>query len=162
MRLGTIVAGAACAVSLYACGFRSPPPPPQPVPFSHKTHAGANGIGCTACHVFAARGPVAGIPSAQRCYGCHRFVDKQKPNVQKVDKAFLDGAPLEWARVHRVPDHVYFTHERHIAAGLQCAQCHGAVETMDVMHQVSPLTMGWCVDCHRAKGASTDCWTCHK
>ncbi len=150
------------AVAAGGCQPSPPPPPSQPVPFSHKLHVGQNLIGCGVCHSYTARGPVAGIPTMARCNGCHRFVSADKPNVQKVNAAFEAGKPLEWNRVYVLPDHVYFTHERHIAAGLRCQQCHGPVEEMDVMHQVPPLSMGWCVTCHRQRGASTDCWTCHK
>jgi hypothetical protein len=148
---------------LTGCGEPPPPPPPpQPVAFSHKVHAGVNQIGCGTCHAYAAHGPIAGIPSAARCVGCHKFVDKDRPEIQKVNQAFEDGKPLVWNRVYRVPDHVYFTHERHIAAGLQCQQCHGAVEEADVLKRESPLTMGWCLNCHHARSAPTDCLTCHK
>jgi len=150
------------AATLGACGEAPPPPPTQPVAFSHKVHAGVNQIGCTLCHAYATHGPVAGVPSAQRCAGCHKFVDKDKPEIVKVNKAFEDGKPLVWNRVYRVPDHVYFTHERHIAKGLRCQQCHGDVETMDVLRRETPLTMGWCVECHIANKASLDCLTCHK
>lgn len=139
-----------------------PPAPSQPVPFSHKTHAGVNQMGCTTCHVYAWHSKTAGIPSAARCYGCHRFVDSDKPAVQTVNKAFQEGKPLVWNQVYRLPDHVYFTHERHLAAGVDCQQCHGVVAQMDVMRQVTPLNMGWCLDCHHQRNAPTDCLTCHK
>jgi hypothetical protein len=132
------------------------------VAFSHRVHAGDNEIGCTMCHAYAARAPVAGAPSVGRCRGCHRFVDKEKPEVQKILKAYDDGKTIAWSRVHRLPDHVYFTHERHVQAGLECRACHGAVETMEGARQVSPLTMGWCVDCHRERGADVGCTACHK
>jgi len=145
------------------CGDPAPPPAPdQPVAFSHKLHAGENEIGCTMCHAYAEHSTVAGIPSMGRCRGCHRFVAKDKPEIQSLLKAADDEKPIAWARVHRVPDHVYFTHERHVAAGLRCQQCHGEVQTMDTVRQVAPLTMGWCVDCHRERGADTGCLVCHK
>jgi hypothetical protein len=147
---------------LLSCGWQPPPAPAQPVKFSHRLHAGDNKIGCTMCHAYAADGPVAGIPSAARCNGCHKFIDKEKPDIQIVNKAFEDGKPLEWNRVYRVPDHVYFTHERHIAANVKCQECHGEVQTMDTLRQETSLEMGWCVDCHLARGASRDCLTCHK
>jgi len=149
------------------------PPPPQPFRFSHKVHAGDAKIGCTSCHAYAERGPVAGVPSMARCQGCHKFVkeDKQDPKLDEELKALRkvldEGKPVEWARVHRVPDHVFFTHQRHVVtAKLACAECHGEVEKMDVVRQVAPLTMGWCLRCHqdpknRGK-APTDCWACHK
>jgi hypothetical protein len=151
-------------VALGACGGAVPDgsPPSQPIAFSHRVHVTDNGIGCTMCHVYAEHAPVAGVPSLQRCNGCHKFVARDKPEVQKLNRALEERKPIEWVRVHRVPDHVYFTHERHIAAGLACQQCHGAVEKMDGARRVAPLDMGWCVDCHLDHKASTDCLTCHK
>ncbi len=162
MRLLLAVAAPMVVCLAPACGEPPPPPPAQPIPFSHKIHAGDNHIGCTMCHAYALHSPVAGVPSVARCNGCHKFVAKDKPAVQQVNQAFEDGKPIEWVRVHRVPDHVYFTHERHVAAGLKCQECHGPVETMEVTRQVAPLTMGWCVDCHRARNAPQDCLICHK
>jgi hypothetical protein len=148
---------------LVTIGCEAPPPPPaQPIPFDHSVHAGKNQIGCTLCHAFAEHAPSAGVPSMARCVGCHKFVDKEKPDVQAILKANEEGRVIEWNRVHRLPDHVYFTHERHVAAGVGCQECHGAVETMAVVRQVAPLTMGWCVDCHVARGAPLDCLVCHK
>ncbi len=155
-----LVAALVLASTVMACA--NPQPPSQPVPFSHRIHAGVNAIGCEMCHAYAEHSPVAGIPSMARCYGCHKFVGRDKAEVQLVVKTYQDGKVLEWNRVYRVPDHVFFTHERHVAAGLRCQTCHGEVEKMDVVRQVSPLTMGWCVDCHRQRGAPTDCVTCHK
>lgn len=167
-RLAAAVALASGAVALL--GAALPPAPAQPIKFNHKIHAGDNRIGCTSCHAYAEHGPVAGIPSMARCQGCHKFVknDPDHPAIDKELKALQpilqDGKPIDWVRVYRVPDHVYFTHERHLAskAKLKCQDCHGPVETMEVMRQVSPLTMGWCLDCHERKKAPRDCWTCHK
>jgi len=168
------LASAGVLLALAACA--RPTEPAQPIKFSHKVHAGDARIGCTSCHAYAERGPVAGIPSMARCQGCHKFVkeDKENPAITAEIKALLavleEGKVIEWTRVHRVPDHVYFTHERHVLAGLRCQECHGEVEQMEVVRQVSPLTMGWCLACHKAKQAEhpagramlTDCWTCHK
>ncbi len=104
----------------------------------------------------------------QRCQGCHRFVkqDPQSPQRTAEIKALLDrieaGTPIAWVRVHRLPDHVFFTHERHVRKGVRCQECHGEVQRMDEDRQVAPLTMGWCLACHHARHAPTDCWTCHK
>ena len=173
---GASVAAALLAGGLSACQDALPAPPAQPIAFSHRIHAGDARIGCMACHAYAARGPVAGVPSMARCRGCHKFVkeDPKDPKLTAEIKVLLDllqkDAVIEWTRVHRLPDHVLFTHERHVAAGVRCQECHGEVEKMEVMRQVSPLTMGWCVDCHKRKMAEaphgrahlTDCWTCHK
>ncbi len=165
--LASTVAALAASV-LVTCGWSPPPAPAQPIRFSHKVHAGDNIIGCTSCHVYAEHSPVAGIPSMQRCQGCHKFV-KQDPQNSKVTQeiqALLvrleQGTAIDWVRVYRVPDFVYFTHERHVAKGLRCQECHGEVQAMEVMRQVSPLTMGWCLDCHHARKAPIDCWICHK
>jgi hypothetical protein len=139
-----------------------PPAPAQSVPFDHRLHAGQNQIGCTLCHAWAEHAAVAGVPSMARCVGCHKFVDKPKPDVQAILKQYEDGQAIEWTRVHRLPDHVYFTHERHVTAGVRCQECHGAVETMQVVRQVASLTMGWCVECHQQRGAPLDCLVCHK
>ncbi len=170
------LAALACALALAGCGQALSPAPAQPIRFSHRIHAGVNRIGCAVCHSYAALGPVAGIPSMARCQGCHKFVkqDPQDPaitaQIQVLAKVIEDEKPIEWVRVHRLPDHVFFTHERHIRAGVDCRECHGEVAAMDEARQVAPLTMGWCLDCHRRKQAErpgeraplTDCLTCHK
>jgi len=97
-----------------------------------------------------------------RCAGCHKFVDRDKPDVKAVMQAYQKKRVIEWNRIYRLQDFVFFTHERHVASGLRCQNCHGEVETMDVLVMAHPLTMGWCVDCHRSRGAPTDCLTCHK
>jgi hypothetical protein len=160
MRRSALTAAAVFGAFLLSCA--EPPSPAQPVPFSHRVHAGVNRIGCQMCHAYAAHAPTAGVPSMARCFGCHKFVSRDKPEVQKVVQTYQEGKVLEWIRVYRVPDHVFFTHERHVAAGLRCQICHGEVQEMDVVRQASPLTMGWCVDCHRQRHAPTDCLICHK
>jgi Cytochrome c7 and related cytochrome c/Class III cytochrome C family len=171
-RLKAVLMVAAAAVAALLLLGEAPAPaegPRQPFRFSHRVHAGEARIGCTSCHVYAERGPVAGVPSMARCNGCHKFV-KEDPKNQELDqelkalRAVLDeGKPVQWVRVHRVPDHVFFPHQRHVVtAKLECRQCHGEIEKMDVVRQVSPLTMGWCLECHQAKKGPTDCWACHK
>ncbi len=176
--LGRVATGglAALACGACACGWSPPPAPAQPIPFSHKVHVTDNLVGCTSCHVYAEHSTVAGIPSMQRCQGCHKFVkqDPQNPTLTAELKPLLryleEDKPVEWTRVHRLPDHVFFTHERHVAAGLRCQECHGEVEKMTWARQVAPLTMGWCLACHQRKQGEapgrlaklTDCWTCHK
>lgn len=172
LALAALALAAPCAGG----GAPLPPPPAQPIRFSHEIHVGANGIGCLYCHAFAERSPVAGVPSMARCQGCHKFVkeDKEKPALTAEIKALLtyleSEKPIAWVRVHRLPDHVYFTHQRHVLAGVQCRECHGEVEKMDVVRQVAPLTMRWCLECHKRKQAErplerahlTDCVNCHK
>jgi cytochrome c7-like protein len=172
-RMAALVASGAAVALLCAA---TPAPPAQPVPFSHRVHAGDARIGCTSCHVYAERGPVAGVPSMARCQGCHKFVkeDPAHPQLDAQLKAFAkvleDGKPVEWVRVTRVPDHVFFTHERHVLAGVRCQECHGEVEKVDAVRAVAPLTMGWCLACHHrkqrekpeARAKLTECVTCHK
>lgn len=169
---------AAIVAALVAPAFltaAAPPGPAQPIRFSHRVHAGDLKVGCTSCHAYAARGPVAGVPSMDRCRGCHKFVreDPARPEVTAALKPLLvlleEGTAVRWVRVTRLPDHVYFTHERHVLAGVRCQECHGEVEGMEVVHRVAPLTMGWCLACHRAKQREKagrerlmECVTCHK
>jgi len=170
-----LMAGAGAA-GVVAFQERLPEAPAQPIRFSHRVHAGDAAIGCASCHAYAERGPVAGIPSMARCRGCHKFVkrDAESPAItaelEVLSGKLEENAVIEWVRVHRLPDHVFFTHKRHVSSGVACRECHGDVERMEVVRQVAPLSMGWCLDCHRRKQAErpierarlTDCSTCHK
>lgn len=135
--------------------------PTQPIPFSHKIHAGTNKIPCLYCHSNAERSRHATVPAANVCMNCHSVVAVDKPNIQKLTSAYQANEVLPWVRVHRLPDHVYFSHRWHVAKGFACQKCHGPIETMDVVKQVAPLKMGWCIQCHRQNKASTECSTCH-
>ncbi|HEX7477620.1 MAG TPA: cytochrome c3 family protein [Polyangiales bacterium] len=132
------------------------------IPFDHSLHAGRNAIPCLACHTSADKSPVAGIPSVRRCMGCHRFVASDKQPIQALSQLFKDGQAPSWPRVYDLPDHVYFSHRMHIRAGLDCSKCHGNVAAMSKVTRVSPMKMGWCMTCHKQRGASTECITCHK
>ncbi|MFW6326688.1 MAG: cytochrome c3 family protein [Bacteroidota bacterium] len=131
--------------------------PLQPVKFSHKVHAGMNQTDCLYCHNTAEFSKSAGIPSVNVCMNCHIVVregaNSGKFEINKIIAANDSGVPLEWVQVHRMPDHVFFSHAQHVGAGkLDCAECHGTVEEMDVLHQVNDMSMGWCLDCHRTQG----------
>ena len=177
-RLGVSLGGAALALSLVACeptnqGYA----PPQPVSYSHAVHAGGLRIPCLYCHYGAERGRHAGIPPASVCLNCHRQVLPDHPEVRKVKAAVEGGKPIEWVRIHQLPDHAYFNHQAHVKAGVACQSCHGPVEQMGRVAQDAPLTMGWCLGCHRQgserSGAGfggvpaaqanrlTDCAVCH-
>ncbi len=123
--------------------------PQQPVPFSHKLHVGELGIQCVYCHAGVERSAHAPIPTVSTCMGCHLVVKAESPRLALVREAYETGKPLEWRRVHKLPDYVHFNHARHVRAGIDCASCHGPVERMGVVSQVAPLSMGWCLDCHR-------------
>jgi hypothetical protein len=137
-------------------------PPAQPIAFAHSIHAGRLGLDCLFCHEFANRSPRAGVPTVEKCLSCHRSIATDREQIKILQGYSERGEPIAWNRVHQLPEHVYFTHKRHIKAGLDCAACHGGVREMTLMRQVRPLTMGWCVTCHRANGASIDCATCHQ
>lgn len=150
--------------------------PTQPIHYSHAVHAGMLEIDCQYCHFSAQRGRYAGIPPAQICMNCHNQVKTDDVEVQKIAVALANDEPIKWVRIHNLPDHVYFSHKPHVNAGLACQQCHGPVESMGRVEQHAPLTMGWCLDCHRTGGQQgvtgeeepvrvtthlTDCVVCH-
>jgi hypothetical protein len=128
--------------------------PDQPVWFSHKVHAGQNKIDCKYCHTTAMESKSAGIPGTNVCMNCHNVVKKGKitgeVEIAKVLDSWNTKKPIEWIRVHNLPDHVWFSHAQHVNVGKrQCQECHGKVEEMDRIVQVESLGMGWCIDCHR-------------
>lgn len=123
--------------------------PDQPVNFSHKIHAGDMQIDCKYCHSDVDKSSFANVPSTETCMNCHSLARTDKPEIQKLTQYFKEGRPLEWERVHRVPDFVYFNHSSHVNKGIDCANCHGDVQNMDKIAQVSSFTMGACLDCHR-------------
>jgi hypothetical protein len=134
----------------------------QPIAFSHKIHAGANKIACEYCHSYARRAGVAGIPTVQRCMGCHKITAADKPEVQKLQNYWNQKQPIRWVQVTSLPDFVYFEHAPHIRSKVQCQTCHGPVETMEQTEEISPLIMSRCLACHRTEKASIDCVTCHR
>jgi mono/diheme cytochrome c family protein len=128
--------------------------PDQPIWFSHKVHAGQNKIDCLYCHSNAEQSRYAGIPATNVCLNCHNQVRQGKitgtVEIEKIYNAVQTGKPVEWIKVHNLPDHVYFSHAQHVNAGkLDCAKCHGDLTAIDQVMQVNDLSMGWCIDCHR-------------
>ena len=148
--------------------------PIQPIHYSHKIHAGDNGIDCKYCHSSARVSKHSGIPALNVCMNCHKSIYEVAPSTatEEYSKAFYDGEiqklydavgwddaeqkytgktkPVKWVRIHNLPDFAYFNHSQHVTvAGLECQTCHGPVEEMEIMYQFSPLTMGWCINCHR-------------
>lgn len=123
--------------------------PQQPVPYSHKLHAGDLGIDCRYCHANIERSQEAMVPPTQACMGCHAIVKKDSPKLTALRASWGSGNPVEWVRVHRLADYVYFDHSVHLAAGVGCVSCHGRIDQMDVVRQDKPLNMGWCLECHR-------------
>jgi cytochrome c7-like protein len=145
--------------------------PAQPIAFSHALHTGQFQINCQYCHFGAGQSRHAGVPPAQLCLGCHSQVKKDAPEIVALTKAVQENRPIEWVRVHRLPDFAWFSHQNHVSAGVECQTCHGPVETMVRIQQVETMTMGWCLDCHRRTLADpeqsrrlqppTDCAACH-
>jgi hypothetical protein len=135
--------------------------PVQPIPFSHKLHAGTRKIPCLYCHSNAERSRHATIPSTNVCMNCHLVARTDRPAIQQVTKLYEEGKPIPWVRVHRVPDYVYFSHRWHVARGIACQTCHGQIQNEDVVRQAENLKMGWCISCHRQNKASQECNTCH-
>ncbi len=123
--------------------------PTQPVPFSHKLHAGDLEISCQYCHTGVEVSAHSPVPPTSTCMNCHSVVKNESPNLELVRSSWETGTPIKWRRVHKVPDYVRFDHSRHIRAEIDCASCHGKVEEMGVVTQMKPLNMGWCLDCHR-------------
>ena len=161
-------------------------PSTQPINFPHSTHVGTYKIDCQYCHADARRSEFAGLPSVERCMGCHKIVAADKPEIKKLAEYQAKKESIPWVRVNKLPEFTYFPHKAHIRAGLKCQGCHGPVETMttfaaetgpklsvDLLNLVgfrpapSPLSMGWCVECHRQQNqtegrhAPLECVTCH-
>jgi mono/diheme cytochrome c family protein len=145
---------------LFSIGVQQGYQPKQPIAFSHKLHAGQYEIDCKYCHTGVMKGKQANIPSPNICMNCHSQIKKGSPEIAKIYAAIgYDSVtasytgkqkPIEWVRVHNLPDLAYFNHAQHVnVAGVDCATCHGPIKEMDVVKQYSLLTMGWCIDCHR-------------
>lgn len=123
--------------------------PEQPIPYSHKLHAGELGIDCRYCHNTVEKAAHAAIPPTSTCLNCHDLVKTDSPRLALLREADANKMPVPWVRVHQLPDYAYFNHSPHVAAGVGCASCHGRVDQMTVVEMDKPLSMGWCLDCHR-------------
>lgn len=121
----------------------------QPVQFSHQHHVGGIGIECRYCHTSVEVSPSAGIPPTKTCINCHSQIWNTSPYLEPVRASFRDDTPLNWVRVHDLPDFVYFNHSIHVTKGVGCETCHGRVDQMPLMIQKKSLQMEWCLDCHR-------------
>jgi hypothetical protein len=129
-------------------GFR----PVQPVPYSHKLHAGDLGIDCRYCHTTVERTAKANVPPTKTCMNCHTLIKPESEKLAPVRQSFGTGQPIMWTRVHDLPGYAYFDHGAHVRAGVGCVSCHGNVAEMEVVEQKEPLSMGWCLECHRNPG----------
>jgi len=123
--------------------------PRQPVEYSHKLHAGNLGMDCRYCHFTVEKSAHAAIPQTEVCMNCHVRVKPDSALLQPVRDSYATGEPIPWVKIHKLPDYVYFNHKAHVTAGVSCMSCHGRVDQMAVVKQVEPLSMAWCLDCHR-------------
>jgi hypothetical protein len=121
----------------------------QPVEFDHRHHTQDDGIDCRYCHDTVEKAATAGIPSTERCMGCHNQVWNQSPLLEPVRRSYFSRNPIPWNRVHDLPDFVYFDHSVHVRHGVGCVTCHGRVDRMARVYQVASLRMDWCLECHR-------------
>jgi Cytochrome c7 and related cytochrome c/Class III cytochrome C family len=137
------------ARGLHLVGVQQGYSPEQPIAFPHKVHAGDNKIPCLYCHSAARTSRHAGIPATNVCMNCHSMLEKQTVEIEKLQEAAQARRAIQWVKVHNLPDFVYFNHSQHVLSGVECQRCHGPIERMDRVKQFSPLTMGWCLTCHR-------------
>jgi len=122
----------------------------QPVQFSHKHHVADDGLDCRYCHTSVETAASAGLPSTDTCMSCHKQIWADSPYLEPVRESFRTGKPIEWIRVHDLPDYSYFDHSIHVNKGVGCSTCHGRVDQMPIAYQASTLQMEWCLECHRA------------
>lgn len=139
--------------------------PEQPIKFSHVTHVQKNKMECQFCHWTVNKSPYAAIPEVASCMGCHNMVKgtttEQQEEIKKLEDFHKSGKQIPWIKVHVMPAYVFFNHKRHVKAGVGCQECHGQIPEMPQVERATSMKMGWCIDCHRQKGTSIDCYTCH-
>lgn len=184
-RIGVLI-GALSLFSLAAFGiYATQQPPEQPIQFPHNIHVGL-GVQCIYCHPGALRGASAGLPTQNKCWGCHQQIAKTNtsPLLAVLVDYVSNDKPIQWIPVAQVPDFVHFNHRPHIAAGLNCENCHGDMSQMTIAENPQVMNMGWCIDCHKSRTEDniqnnptndsqvsamlhekhtklTDCGTCH-
>lgn len=130
----------------YNVGYK----PEQPIPFSHRKHVSELGMDCRYCHNTVEQTAHAAIPPTETCMNCHKLIKPDSPHILKLRESMATGEPIDWVQIHRLPDYAYFDHSKHLNAGISCVSCHGRIDQMDVVKQVKPLSMSWCLECHRA------------
>jgi predicted CXXCH cytochrome family protein len=137
--------------------------PQQPIPFSHRVHAGVKAIPCQFCHPFAERSQNAGLPPVEKCFFCHKYIIPQHPQILKEWDHLVAKKPVAWIRIFFTPDYVFFNHRPHVGWNkIDCTRCHGDVKSQDRL-QCFDFQMGFCVGCHRERKAQLDCWlACHR
>ncbi|MBC8167449.1 MAG: cytochrome c3 family protein [Bryobacteraceae bacterium] len=161
VRIGAALAGAMAlagtAVLLYAAwpeNLKTGYSPVQPVPYSHKLHAGELGMDCYYCHYTTFKSSYAAVPPTEVCMNCHVRVKPASPRLEKVRQSYSTNQPVRWVQIHKLADYVQFNHQAHVTVGVSCVTCHGRVDQMVEVKQVKPLNMAWCLDCHRNPAAN--------
>ena len=156
MKLGGLVVGAGLLTAVAGVLYVTHPKvqnigyqPEQPVPYSHKLHAGSMGMDCTYCHYTVTKASFAAVPPTEVCMNCHAQVRKESKKLEPIRKSYETGKPVEWLKIHKLPDYVYFNHQAHVTSGVSCVSCHGRIDQMVEVRQVQPLNMSWCLACHR-------------
>jgi len=145
--------------------FYAPPQadigPEQPIPFSHRLHAGDKAIDCKFCHPYVGRSRFPGLPPVEKCLYCHNHIIASHPQILKEHHYFNTATPTPWVKANYLPEHVLFNHQRHIRRDFPCETCHGKIETMDRIKGVR-FEMGFCFRCHQQNNGNLDCWlACH-
>ncbi len=123
--------------------------PDQPINYSHKFHVGTLGLDCRYCHNYVEESHEANVPPTETCMNCHNNIRKESNELEYLKNTYTNNIPIEWIKVHMLPDYAYFNHSVHLNAGVGCVSCHGRVDQMEKVVQVEPLSMSWCLDCHR-------------
>ncbi|MDD4933110.1 MAG: cytochrome c3 family protein [Methylacidiphilaceae bacterium] len=123
--------------------------PKQPIPFDHSLHVTGLGLDCRFCHSFVEKSGFSNIPTTQTCMACHRMIKADSPKLAELRESWESGEPVRWARIYQLPDYVYFDHSAHVNRGVSCFSCHGEVNLMREVYHKAPLSMSWCLDCHR-------------
>ena len=152
---GLVGGGVAAGVTIYLTPkyTRAGYQPVQPVPFSHKIHAGQLGVDCRYCHNGVEKSWFANLPGASTCMNCHSLVLKDDPRLAIVRNSASNNVPIPWVQVHKTPDYVYFNHSVHVTRGISCVECHGRIDQMDEVRHDKSLSMSFCLDCHRDPAA---------
>lgn len=156
LKIGGAVVGLLAVGSVALFAYVTYPPvidtgyqPVQPVPYSHKIHAGNLGMDCYYCHSTVYKAAYAAVPATETCMNCHLKVKADSPRLEKVRQSYATGQPISWVQIHKLPDYVYFNHQVHLSAGVSCVSCHGRIDQMVEVKEVKPLNMAWCLECHR-------------
>jgi hypothetical protein len=150
LALFPLYAGAVIGYALDPVTLNNNYMPDQPVPYSHALHVGELGMDCRYCHNTVEKAAFAAIPPTETCMNCHKAILPNSEKLKPVRESYATGKPIQWKKVHPMPDYVFFNHAAHVNAAISCVECHGNVNHMETVYQAAPMNMGWCVQCHRS------------